>query len=343
MQDRVWRSGVFAWLGVSLLFSLPVAAADLFVNNRVGNDAFSGASPVLDSAGNGPVRTLRGAWERVRPGDRIVLLPTDSPYHDEIVFSGVRVQGYPNFPIILEGNGVELVGTEAIPPEDWRYFRRGAYVLEGPFQGQRPLMLGGQPAERVDASPWGNLPDLSPGQYVYWRGTTVFQADPSKGILDYPLERSNLRFGLLLERVSHLTVRNLRVRGFSQDGIQIRGPAKGVTFERCLIADNGRAGVSLYNNADVRFMGCFVEGNGRAGVLNDNFSQLQLEGCSVQSTPTAVATDGTSRVRIKGGTPEPLESGPFVFPAPRPGRTQTIVPSDKREPNKERPGFFDPN
>ncbi|MFO0946851.1 MAG: right-handed parallel beta-helix repeat-containing protein [Planctomycetota bacterium] len=342
MKSTLRKFGWLACVGLSFWATVPAFGIDLFVNNRVGNDRYAGTSPTLDAGLDGPFRTLDGAWQQVKPGDRIILMPTDSPYRVDAVLSGVRVQGRPNFPIILEGNGVELVGTIPIAPEDWRYFRRGAYVLEGPFQGQRPIMIGGRPAQKVESSPWGNLPELSPGQYLYWRGTTVFQADPMKSISDYPLEQNQLRFGLLLERVSHITVRNLRVRGYSHDGVQVRGPAKGIVFERCLFADNGRAGVSLYNNAEVQFTGCFIEGNVRAGVLNDNFSQLKLESTAVQATPTDVVTDDTSRLTITGTAPPPLDNGPFVYPAPRPGQSEPNAPAEG-QPAKENPGFFDPN
>ena len=88
----------------------PVRARDVFVNNVAGNDAKPGVRADPQS-GDGPVRTLDRALRLVRHGDRIVLANTGEPYREMISLCDVGQRGYPDLPLVIQGNGATLDGT----------------------------------------------------------------------------------------------------------------------------------------------------------------------------------------------------------------------------------------
>ncbi|HEY3379476.1 MAG TPA: hypothetical protein VGL77_18525, partial [Armatimonadota bacterium] len=61
----------YALLVLCMLFSLPVVAADYYVDNTVGNDTFDGVSKTVTGANSGPFRTITRAANAANPGDTV--------------------------------------------------------------------------------------------------------------------------------------------------------------------------------------------------------------------------------------------------------------------------------
>src|SRR5688572_25461803 len=108
---------VWSWMALCVASA---SARDLFVNNRVGNNADDGARAVAQD-GSGPLRTLHRALRLVEPGDRIVLGNTGQPYRDMISLCDVNQRGYADQPLVIDGNGATLDGTVVAAPGAWRY------------------------------------------------------------------------------------------------------------------------------------------------------------------------------------------------------------------------------
>jgi hypothetical protein len=317
-------------------------ADDLFVHNRTGHDGYTGLVPRYLEGTNGPLRTIQGAILRANPGDRIVLLPTGEPYHEEVVIHGGRARGWERFPIIIEGNGVELVGSRPLDAGTWEYLGNGLYQTICLPRVVGVLSFGGAHLERMVHPMWStDRPEPAVGQYAHWRGSYLFRVDATRRISDYALMESRLNCGLLVFRAPNLVIRNLRVRGFRLDAVQVRGPVQSVRFENCLFADNGRAGVSLLTNSRVELSNCFLENNVQLGALSQNFSALELKSCTIAGSPNDARSDSTSRLNRTGGQASPLPAGPLVIPEgfePEPARP-AIVPKP-REPEEpvQKPG-----
>lgn len=289
-------------------------SATFYVNNLIGHDRYDGRTPTAQGTGVGPVKTVQAAIRRAQSGDVVLLLPTGAPYTEPIVVparSGLGVKGYP---LTIEGNGVELVGYRPIDPYHWDYASQGVYRLRRPFQPTGVLfsLSGGLPRKTCEL--WGPMPSLERGEYAFWAGHFYIRPARPFGIEDHALAESFVPAGVVVDRTSHVVIRNLRIRGFRDDAVQVKGPAEGVRIERCLLADNGRAGISTTTNTSVDMVGCFVTGNVKFGVVAENHARLALESCAVEANGRERRTDDTASLERRGGPPEPLQPGPFLVP-----------------------------
>jgi hypothetical protein len=324
----------------------PVLAADLYVNNTNGSDSLNGRVPYHIGGRIGPLQTMREALRRVVPGQRIVMVPTPRPYTEDVVVSGSRVRGMRRYPIVIEGNGVEWIGTKPLDVGEFRYLGENLYESGGPTRTGALVRIGDRPAARSAGDRWGVRPELAPNQYALWRGNILFRVEPGKKIEDYSLAETKTGCGMLIHRASHVVVRNVRFRGFRHDAVQVRGPVEGVRFENCRLAECGRAGVASYTNARVELTGCFLEDNLSAGAIGNNYSNVRLVSCKVSGTKTPLLPDSTSVVEATGSEPAPLAPGPFVpldgFREPQRAKAEEPTgPTKPPAPTGERKKFFD--
>lgn len=347
MQKRCVANGAVSAM-VAAVMVAPVLAADLYVNNTNGSDSLNGRVPYRLGSHNGPLSTMREALRRVAPGQRIVVVPTGQPYREDVVVSGSRVQGMRRFPIVIEGNGVEWLGTQAIEASEFRYRGKDVYESGGPTRTGGLVRIGDRPAVRAGGELWDERPELQPNQYAFRKGNILFRVEPGKRIENYALSETKTGCGMLIHRASHLVVRNVRFRGFRNDAVQVRGPVEGVRFVDCRLADCGRAGFASYTNAKVELTGCFLEDNVAAGAIGKNFSHVRLVRCKISGAKAPVVKDATSAVEASGAEPAPLKPGPFVpldgyREVRRTAPTETTAPVEpsRPSPGDERKKFFD--
>lgn len=138
----------------------PLGAAEIFVNNAVGNDQWSGLEKVAAPAGNqGPLRTIARAVTLAAPGDTIHLEPTETSYKEEISFRDKG--GEPGRPIILDGHGSILDGSESCPADAWKKVGENLWCLEGVYSRNSLIVEDRVVLERQLAS------DLKPGAFCF--------------------------------------------------------------------------------------------------------------------------------------------------------------------------------
>ena len=347
-RERLYTVAVFAILAVAVCAIERGSATDIFVNNRTGEDSYSGHAPTFSGRNDGPVRTIRAGLRRARRGDRVILAPTRTPYHEELVLDGAHHGGSLRDPFVFEGNGAQLIGTQSTRPVDWQYLEKGVYGLVGPARTSGTLMLKGQQAPRVQTAMWANQPSLDAGSYALWQGRFFFRTAADKQIGDYDLADSRLSGAIVVYRASHVVIRNLNICGFSRDAVQIRGPSTAVSVENCRLSDNGLCGLRVYTNCQVRLHNCFVENNGKAGVTHGNYSDLALVSCKIQGSPEEIVGDATSRAARSGPAPKPLPPPATMAPEPaKPAKPPVPAkPKEEEEPEppakeKARKSFFD--
>lgn len=342
--------GLFGLVFCGISFATPGFAQDIYVHNQSGNNKNNGTSAVTRGAGDGPVRTIAAALLRVPNGGRIVILPSPYPYREAIIINGHRSKGFADSPLIIEGNGVELVGTRPIPPAEWDYYRSGTFRLNRPTTMSGALFLGDVRLP-VDDSVNPKSPIPAVDTYALVRGSYYFNLPKGSDLQDYDLAESYHDAGILIHRASHVVIRNLHFRGFGLDAIQVRGPVEGVRIQNCRLSDNGRAGVSAYTLSNVELENCIIQGNAQVGVLAENTSQLYLKSCAITGSPKEMQSSPHSTVRTSGGEPEPLQPGPFFLPptlerrlTPSPAETETAEQPEPIPPQESTPAkksFFD--
>src|SRR5438477_10271374 len=74
-------------------------AGNLYVDNRAGDDIFDGRAEHAVNETSGPVRTIRRALQRVRPGDVAHIAHRGRPYCESLAYLGSSL-----------GNGFRLEG-----------------------------------------------------------------------------------------------------------------------------------------------------------------------------------------------------------------------------------------
>src|SRR5215204_4657585 len=117
---------------MTVLFATTVAAParDIYVDNSTGDDRYRGQSLQV-YGGQGPLRSLQKAVRIARPGDRIIVNPTNIPFREEVVINGVdRENPTAGFPIVIEGNGATLDGLVPIDPMLARPLGAGLFQFE---------------------------------------------------------------------------------------------------------------------------------------------------------------------------------------------------------------------
>lgn len=273
------------------------SAAEWFVDNRLGDDAFDGGSIAPDQGQIGPFRTIRRALERVRRGDNVSIANTGMPYYESLQLRGQRYTGFEAVPFTIEGHGVVISGARRVPPEAWEYQgdelwrysprRKGYYLL---LKGETAVPE--QPVAR-DATV---LPKLQTGTWCAWRGAIYYQSHPELGQTprELPLAIAYDDVGLSLVDVEHVLIRNVTFRHFRQDGVHAHDRSRYVILENVQLLENGRAGLAVGGSSLVGLKDGAATGNRLAQLINSERAQTELLNTPLGDTP------GT-RFKISGG------------------------------------------
>lgn len=255
--------------------ALPVRAADIFVNNTLGDDRSDGGRP--EPGPLGPVRTIARALRLAEPGDRIVLADTGQPYRESISLVGSRHSGRGSRPLVLDGNGAVLDGSAAVRPEAWQHVRKEVFCFEPPGTAFQQLLLGALPAQRVAADHGAaDPPALEPLQWCLYRGKIYFAVQPGKLPDQYPVRYAHHPVGITLFHVDQVVIQDLVVQHFQLDGINAFNSARRVSLVRVTARGNGRAGVAIGGASLVAIDHCLLGNNGEAQLLTLPYSETHV-------------------------------------------------------------------
>lgn len=260
-------SALVAFAGY-LLLAVPASARTIYVDSRHGDDANNGRSERPTSPGNGPVRTIARALERVGNGDVISLANHGIPYYEQISLTGSQHSGFPNVNFVLEGNGSVVDGSWPVPVSAWKRIEGHLWRMSPWRKGHYVLLLGGEPIPEFRVPPAaGELPAIPAGHWAAWRGSIYYQLPPHEEPSYLPLRFARLGVGLTLYDVRHVTIRNVTFRHFRLDGVNAHDRCRNVVLEDVRCVGNGRAGVAVGGTSDVTIRSCQLMDNLRHSVL----------------------------------------------------------------------------
>lgn len=278
--------------------ALPAVAREIHVNNRLGDDRRDGSVAEHTGSSAGPVRTIEKALRLCRSGDTISLANTGEPYRECVTFSGGRHSGSAVGPVVLDGHGAILDGSQEVPLEAWQHYRDDWYrfrpqrlAFQLLFDDGYPLVR--QPVVHRD----GRLPKLEPLQWCLTAGWLYFRTEQDKLPSDYALAQVAHPVGITLFQVHDVVLRDLVVQGFHLDGIAAHDLATGCRLEHVTLRGNGRAGLSVGGASDVAVDLCLLGDNGRAQLWCEDFAHVEVRQSELlpESAPAIITRGGEVR------------------------------------------------
>ncbi len=247
------------------LAALPLSARDLHV----------GIDP--------DVPTIAHAIKLAQPGDTIHL--ESKVYRNYAVFYGKK--GEPGKPIVLDGHGAILDGSDPLDPGTWTEVEPGLFAnanllprLDSAILGRWFFLWNGEVNRMGTASKAKSVPlkkpeDLLPGEWTFVRdssrdlpdatqffGTFYLKLAPGRALTDesifIPFRSAGIQFG---GENAHLVIRNLTARHPYNDGFNIHGHCEDVLFENIAAYGCGDDGISAHGTAQYRVKGFVSIGN----------------------------------------------------------------------------------
>ncbi len=284
-----------------VLWPIPAAGRDIFVDNRSGDDRSTGEQLHNALAHGGPVRTLARALRLAWSGDAIVLVNTGVPYQENISLVGSRYSGTPQQPFTIRGNGAVLDGSKPIPPEAWKPYEGAVFRFRPRRMAYQQLFLDGRPAVRVIAVGASHRPPkLQPRQWCLLDGQIYFCAERTKLPGDYKLACAHDQTGITLFHVEQVVIAGLTVQGFQLDGINLFNSARNVSLLGVTCRGNGRSGVTVGGASLAEIDGSLLGDNGCAQLLTLPCSEVHVRGTHLLSNTAPGWVDQGGRVFIDG-------------------------------------------
>lgn len=277
-----------ACLALLLLMAQPLAADTLYVDNRVGDDAFDARSPRAINAVSGPTRSITRALSRAGAGDTVIIANHGIPYYETLTLEGSRFSGAGGNPFIIVGNGALISGSRRMRPDAWEYegsalwkftpVRKGHYLL---LEGNAPLpekpLAHGAPA----------LPTLATKTWCAWRGSIYYQAgpDPGQTPADLPLAFAYEQVGITLYDVQNVIIRDLTITHFRLDGVNAHDRCQGVILQNVKLLENGRAGLAVGGSSLVGLKDSMAAGNRVSQLLISEKAQTEVLNSPLKEGP----------------------------------------------------------
>lgn len=289
---------LLTWSFVLALHGEVLLARDWFVNNRGGDDLFSGQ---IEQTGtlDGPVRTITRALRMARAGDRIVLANSGEPYRESVSLVGGPHSGLPGHPFVIEGNGATLDGRTIIPPEAWESYHGAVFRFAPRRLAYQQLYLNNKPALRHPTPRGGALPKLAPLEWFLDGGYLYFRIEDERMIDDYALSCAVEKTGITAYKVHDVVIQNLTIQGFQIDGIQVHDSVE------CLVGGvvsrgNGRTGIAVVGASRARLDRCMLGDNAEAQLLVEYPARATVLECDLLPKAAPPIINRGGQVEVDG-------------------------------------------
>lgn len=279
------RSGFAAVLVVTVGLASPAFARVIYVDNRVGNDVSDGTTAAVSGLRSGPVRSLQRAHVLLRPGDVIEIANTGEPYYDALRLVGDRCSGVPALPVVVNGNGAVIDGSEPVDPAAWVPLGGGLWRLDPKRKGWFGLVRGGEAVPEVAAPDDAAEPNPPAGRWAAWRGSIYYGAEADEIPPNEPYRIATLEAGLFFYGVHHVVVRDLTVRHFRLDGVNAHDQTSDVVLQGVTSESNGRSGVFVGGSSVITIAGGAVRDNREASVLLRELGKIDVREAAIDTEP----------------------------------------------------------
>ncbi|MBN1393916.1 MAG: right-handed parallel beta-helix repeat-containing protein [Pirellulales bacterium] len=296
-----------------LYITAPVHGREIYVDNRAGDDRFTGVQQQNTPEQTGPVRTLGKALSLAMSGDTIVLKNNDVPYRESVSLVGGRHSGTAGQPFTIRGNGAVLDGSKPIDPKAWEPCQGGVFMFRPRRTSYQQLFIDDLPASQVATSTAARRPPkLGPLQWCMLNSTIYFCVEKAKLPQDYYLSCADQQTGITLYRVDCVLIDGLTVQGFQLDGVNLVNGARNVTLSNITCRGNGRSGMSIGGASSVQIARCALGNNGTAQLLTLPYSRASLHDTLLLDNTAPGWVDRGGTVYVEG---KAVEGGLERLPA----------------------------
>lgn len=279
---------VFTFLAFAALS--PVISAELEVDNVRGNDL----QDIVNERGRTPYRSIQRAVQSAILGDTIRVRKTDQPYRECISINTNHQLGTLDFPLIIDGGGATLDGSQALSVIDWNAHGNDLFELNLRSPGHVRILAAPDQPVPENLGSLTDLTKLQPLQYARNSGAIFFRTRPGDVPQAYGLRVTKEQTGITLYDVSNLVIRNFTVTGYRLDGINCHDLVDNVLLENITAVDNGRSGISVGGASQITLQSSTLRGNGKA--------QLRAEGQSlVELVNNKIESDTSEPIERAGG------------------------------------------
>jgi hypothetical protein len=218
--------------------------------------------------------SIQQAVNKAQPGDVIVLSPEDSPYYESVSFR--NKSGTADKPIILDGRGATLDGSEPLRAEEWEetapgLFRSTAFAarmrVSNSILGRYFFVMNGE-MNRMNRSskgtraPFKSVADLQANEWTFIEDEKAFYIRLAPGEKPASVRAPVRASGVALSGdCEHLIIRNLSVTHVWNDGFNIHHRSRDVRFENIRAIECGDDGISAHEDCRISVDGFFAARN----------------------------------------------------------------------------------
>ena len=260
------------FLSVATILALTAAlgAADIFVDYNKGKPKNPGTKAA-------PLDIVARAINKAKPGDTIYVLPSDKPIRDAIVFRGKS--GEAGKPITVDGMNNIFLGTLPLNTKEWKEFQPGYFKCVrkiGTNMSNRYFMTLGGKIHRMGrfnkakgSKKFKKLEELQPGEWTIVRGEAIKDKrgrqiynqeyiirlpegakTPAEAGFEEP--RLNRISGVdIAKDSSYITVRNVIVKHFHNDGYNFHGNCRNIILENIAAVECGDDAISAHETCQI--------------------------------------------------------------------------------------------
>jgi len=259
----------------------------IYVDSRVGNNAYDGTSAEPVNAWVGPVRTLERAMQLVDCGDSLVLVDNGTPYYGSLTMFGAKFSGTPDHPFYLHGGGAVVSGAKPIEPGAWVELGNNLWKITPVRKGWYQLVDNGEAVPRVEitVAP-AELPDVPVGSWGVHKGTIYYRSKTQDTPRQHDFALAETATGLTLLGVRNVVVSDLTLRHFRVDGINAHNRCENVQFNNVSCVENGRAGIVVSGTSQIDVNNSEITRNQQHSLLITEFGQARLDGTEYDRPPT---------------------------------------------------------
>ncbi len=264
-------------------------AAEIYVDNLSGNDAYDGTTDVPAGETIGPFRTIARAVRRARMGDMIILKNNKVPYYDSIELTGGQYGANALGHVTIVGNGAVIDGSSEVPPEAWREVDNHLWKMTPFRKGHYLLMLDGKVVPEV-AIPRNAaaLPGIPVGKWGAWRGSMYFRSGLAERVPLKSFRFAQRTAGVSLYAVDHVRIVDVTFQHFRLDGINVHDRCNDILLDNVTLVENGRAGLFVGGSSFVEAHACTFDRNREAQVLLRELGAVKLEQCRISQEPVYI-------------------------------------------------------